>query len=56
MGDTPHEMAAALAAEARAVGVATGSYPAADLLAAGAHVVFPDLTDTARALRTLPGR
>ena len=41
-------MEAALATGARAVAVATGSYPAADLAAAGAHVVLPDLTDTAR--------
>ena len=41
-------MEAALATGARAVAVATGSYPAADLVAAGAHVVLPDLTDAAR--------
>jgi phosphoglycolate phosphatase len=40
--------AAGRAYGARAVAVATGSYPAADLAAAGAHVVLPDLTDTAR--------
>jgi len=48
VGDTPLDVAAALATGARAVAVATGSYPAADLVAAGAHVVLPDLTDTAR--------
>ena len=48
VGDTPLDVAAALATGARAVAVATGSYPAADLAAAGAHVVLPDLTDTAR--------
>ena len=32
------------------VGVATGSYPAAELAAAGAEVVLPDLTDTALVL------
>jgi hypothetical protein len=39
------------------VGVATGSYPAADLAAAGAHAVLPDLTDPARVLAavTAPG-
>ena len=48
VGDTPLDVAAALATGARAVAVATGSYPAAGLVAAGAHVVLPDLTDTAR--------
>ncbi len=48
VGDTPLDVEAALATGARAVAVATGSYPAADLAAAGAHVVLPDLTDTAR--------
>ena len=48
VGDTPLDVEAALAAGARAVAVATGSYPAADLAAAGAHVVLPDLTDTAQ--------
>ena len=48
VGDTPLDVAAALATGARAVAVATGSYPAANLVAAGAHVVLPDLTDTAR--------
>ena len=50
VGDTPLDVEAALATGARAVAVATGSYPAADLAAAGAHVVLPDLTDTARVL------
>ena len=48
VGDTPLDVEAALAAGARAVAVATGSFPAADLTAAGAHVVLPDLTDTTR--------
>ena len=48
IGDTPLDVAAALVTEARVVAVATGSYPAADLAAAGAHVVLPDLADTAR--------
>ena len=48
VGDTPLDVEAALATGARAVAVATGSYSAADLAAAGAHVVLPDLTDTGR--------
>ncbi len=48
VGDTPLDVEAALASGARAVGVATGSYPAAAL--AGADVVLPDLTATARVL------
>jgi phosphoglycolate phosphatase-like HAD superfamily hydrolase len=45
VGDTPLDVAAALATGARAVGVATGSFSAADLAMAGAHAVLPDLTD-----------
>jgi hypothetical protein len=33
--------------------VATGSYSAADLAVAGAHVVLPDLTDTKAVLQAL---
>ena len=39
--------------DARAVGVATGNYPADALLAAGAHAVLPDLADTERAISTI---
>ena len=53
IGDTPLDIAAALAAGARAVGVATGSYSADDLAMAGADAVLPDLTDTATVLRAL---
>jgi phosphoglycolate phosphatase len=53
VGDTPLDVEAALAAGARAVAVATGSYSAAELAAAGAHVVLPDLTDTALVLAAI---
>jgi phosphoglycolate phosphatase-like HAD superfamily hydrolase len=55
VGDTPLDISAALSAGARAVGVATGSYSAADLIAAGAHAVLPGLTDTSLVLDTLLG-
>jgi phosphoglycolate phosphatase-like HAD superfamily hydrolase len=50
VGDTSLDVAAALAAGARAVGVATGSFSAGELATAGAHVVLPDLTDTSLVL------
>jgi phosphoglycolate phosphatase-like HAD superfamily hydrolase len=50
VGDTPLDVAAALATGARAVGVATGDYPEADLAAAGAHAVLPSLADIRRVL------
>ena len=55
IGDTPLDIEAALAAGARAIGVATGSSQAADLLAAGAHAVLPDLTNTEQVVRALLG-
>ncbi|HVT67648.1 MAG TPA: haloacid dehalogenase-like hydrolase [Trebonia sp.] len=55
VGDTPLDVSAALAASARAVGVATGPYSAAGLAAAGAHAVLPDLTETRLVLQTLLG-
>jgi len=53
VGDTPLDMAAALATGARAIGVATGSYSPADLADTGAHAVLSDLRDTARLLAAL---
>jgi phosphoglycolate phosphatase len=50
VGDTPLDVAAALATGARAVGVATGDYSEAELAAAGAHAVLPSLADTSRVL------
>ena len=45
VGDTPADMAAAAAAGTHAVGVATGSFTAADLRAAGAADVLSSLAD-----------
>jgi phosphoglycolate phosphatase len=56
VGDTPLDVAAALATGARAVGVATGSFSAADLAAAGAHAVLPDLTDASLLLAAVTGQ
>jgi phosphoglycolate phosphatase len=47
IGDTPHDVQAARATGARSVAVTTGGASAAELAAAGADVVLPDLTDTA---------
>jgi phosphoglycolate phosphatase-like HAD superfamily hydrolase len=55
VGDTPLDVAAALATGARAVGVATGSYPAAQLAAAGAHAILPDLTDPGLVVAAVTG-
>jgi phosphoglycolate phosphatase len=55
VGDTPFDVAAALAAGARAVGVATGPFTAEELAAAGAHAVLPDLADTDRVLAAILG-
>ena len=62
IGDTPLDIEAARLAGARSVGVATGGFSPAELAAAGADAVLPDLTDTDRVLaaivpaagRTLP--
>jgi phosphoglycolate phosphatase len=59
VGDTPLDVAAALATGARAVAVATGQFTAADLAASGAHAVLPDLADTGQVLAAIlgpPGR
>ncbi len=56
VGDTPLDVEAALASGARVVGVATGSFAPADLAAAGAHAVLPDLTDTSLVLAAVTGQ
>ena len=55
IGDTPLDVAAALAAGARAVGVATGRFSVAELTGSGAHAVLPDLTDTGRVVAAVLG-
>jgi phosphoglycolate phosphatase len=56
IGDTPLDVEAAATAGARAVGVATGQFGTAELAAAGADAVLPDLTDTASVLAAIRGR
>ncbi|MEV6306682.1 HAD family hydrolase [Actinoplanes sp. NPDC051861] len=53
VGDTVNDVTAALANGAVAVGVATGTTAAAELIAAGAHTVLPDLADADNAIRAL---
>jgi phosphoglycolate phosphatase len=55
VGDTPLDVEAALASGARAVGVATGRSSEADLAAAGAHAVLPDLADPAEVVAAVLG-
>jgi phosphoglycolate phosphatase-like HAD superfamily hydrolase len=51
VGDTPLDVECALAAGVRPIAVATGGYPTDVLLASGAEVVFPDLSDTEAFMR-----
>jgi phosphoglycolate phosphatase len=46
VGDTPNDVECALVVGATPVGVATGGYSMDDLRAAGAEIVFKDLSDT----------
>lgn len=48
IGDTPADVRCGATLGARAIGVATGSYTADELLAAGAAAVFADLADRER--------
>lgn len=50
IGDTPHDVACALASGCRCLAVATGHTDTATLRQAGAHHAVDDLTDTARIL------
>ncbi|NKQ57011.1 HAD hydrolase-like protein [Amycolatopsis sp. K13G38] len=53
IGDTPHDIEAALAHGAVAIGVATGRFGAAELHDAGAHTVLADLSDTPAVLKAV---
>ncbi len=53
IGDTPNDVTCGQALGVRAVAVTTGKFGAADLHAAGADRVFPDLTDTPTVLDAL---
>ena len=53
IGDTPLDVACAAASGARSLAVATGGYDVDALRAAGADVVFQDLSDTREVLRAL---
>jgi phosphoglycolate phosphatase-like HAD superfamily hydrolase len=55
VGDTPLDVACGAAAGARTVAVATGAFSASRLAAAGADVVLPDLSDTARSVEAIVG-
>ncbi len=56
IGDTPNDVAAAHAAGARALGVATGPWDEAALRGSGAEFTLPDLSDTRAALAILLGQ
>ena len=53
IGDTVHDVTAALANDATAIGVATGATSVAELAAAGAHAVLPDLSDVDAVVRAV---
>jgi phosphoglycolate phosphatase len=55
VGDTPLDVAAALATGARAVGVATGEFSGPELAVSGAHAVLPDLSATDQVLAAILG-
>jgi phosphoglycolate phosphatase len=55
VGDTPHDVACALAVGAVPVAVATGSYSVDQLRDSGAEIVFEDLSDTQAFLALLDG-
>lgn len=56
IGDTPADVTCGRSLSARAIGVASGSYSAAELLAAGAFAAFDSLADTDGVLAAIYGR
>ena len=56
IGDTPHDVTCGQALGVFTLAVATGRHSCADLLAAGAHVALPDLSDTQAVTRLLLAR
>ena len=55
VGDTPRDVACALAAGVRPIAVATGGYGTAELEACGAETVFENLSETVAFLRLVDG-
>ncbi len=55
IGDTPHDVSAAKACGAFALGVGTGEFPADDLRACGADAALTDFSDAGQALRIICG-
>ena len=53
IGDTPLDVAVAVAGGARSLGVATGNYDVDTLIASGADAALPDLSDGEAVLRAL---
>jgi phosphoglycolate phosphatase-like HAD superfamily hydrolase len=53
VGDTPHDVACALAVGAVPIGVATGGSPVDELRESGAEIVFENLADTRAVLKVL---
>ena len=53
IGDTVHDVTAALANDATAIGVATGATSMAELARSGAHAVFPDLSEVDAVVRAV---
>jgi phosphoglycolate phosphatase len=56
IGDTPHDVNAALHHGAFAIGVATGRHSLTHLREAGAHAAFRDLSDTGKVLSAVLNR
>lgn len=53
VGDTPADMQCGTGVGARAIGVGTASFTPEQLLAAGAHAAFKDLSDTERVVAAI---